>query len=176
MGLINIYQRRDLSQQYSDILTKAEKQIDVLGIGLNQFREDNGEIIKSKAIDGVKVRLLVIKPDSEISSIRSYQENDIGGEEIEIPLIKLKTFVNEVNAIINAKNKGEKVQIKCYNAVPSTMIFRIDSIMFVGPYLHKTPSRNTITYKIEMDTEMFKQYEKHFNDLWMDGGCTFDLR
>ncbi|MCX9012718.1 MAG: hypothetical protein OIN66_16575 [Candidatus Methanoperedens sp.] len=141
MGLINVYQRRDLSKEYSELLYKAEKQIDVLGLGLDHFREDNGDIIKAKAIEGVPVRLLVIKPDSQLSAIRSYQENDLGGETIEIPLKKLKIFVNDVNSTI----------------------------------LHKISSRNTITYKIEADTEIFKQYEKHFNDLWNDARCTTNL-
>lgn len=175
MGLMNVYQRRDLSKEYLELLNKAEKQIDVLGLGLDHFREDNGDIIKAKAIEGVPVRLLVIEPDSQISAIRSYQENDLSGETIEIPLKKLKIFVNDVNRTIDELGRGNKIQIKCYNAVPSTMIFRMDNIMFVGPYLHKIPSRNTITYKIEADTEIFKQYEKHFNDLWNDTGCTIDL-
>ena len=69
MGLRNVYPRRDISQEYSELLKKAEKQIDVLGFGLNQFREDNGDIIKSKALEGINVRLLVIDPESSIVGI-----------------------------------------------------------------------------------------------------------
>lgn len=175
MGLIDVFQRRNLSQEYSELLVKAEKQIDVLGLGLDHFREDNSEIVKAKALEGVLVRLLAIKPESQVSSIRSYQENDLRGETIEIPLQKLKSYVRDVNRTIDKLDKGNKIQLKFYNAVPSTMIFRIDSVMFVGPYLHKIPSRNTITYKLEIDTEVFKQYDKHFNDLWNDTGCTTDF-
>ena len=175
MGLVNVYHRRDLSKEYSELLEKAEKQIDVLGLGLEHFREDNGEKLKNKALEGISIRLLVIKPNSKISSIRSYQENDLKGETIEIPLIKLKKYVDEVNKSIEHLKTGNKIQLKCYDAVPSTMIFRMDNIMFIGPYLHKISSRNTITYKIEGDTEIFKQYEKHFNDLWNDKLCTTDF-
>ncbi|MFZ2411544.1 MAG: hypothetical protein WAW23_08235, partial [Candidatus Methanoperedens sp.] len=129
MGLIDVFQRRNLSQEYSELLKKAEKQIDVLGLGLDHFREDNGEIVKTKALNGVPVRLLVIKPNSRVSSIRSYQENDLRGETIEIPLEKLKSYVIEVNETIDNSRKGNKISLKCYNAVPSTMIFRIDNIM-----------------------------------------------
>ena len=175
MGLIDVYQRRNLSQEYLELLDKAEKQIDVLGLGLDHFREDNGEIVKAKALEGIQIRLLAIKPESQVSSIRSYQENDLRGEKIEIPLEKLKSYVRDVNETIVKLNEGNKIQLKFYNAVPSTMIFRIDNIMFIGPYLHKISSRSTITYKIESDTEIFKQYEKHFNDLWNDTGCTTDF-
>jgi hypothetical protein len=139
-----------------------------LGFGLNQFREDNGDIIKSKALQGINVRLLVIDPKSSIVGIRSYQESDLGGEIINIPLKKIKQFVNDVNKTIEELGRGEKIKIKCYNALPSTMIFRIDDTMFIGPYLHKRPSRTTITYKIEGRTEIFKQYESHFENLWND--------
>ncbi len=175
MGLIDIYQRRNLSQEYSELLETAEKKIEVLGLGLDHFREDNGAVIKYKALAGVVVRMLVVKPGSQISSIRSYQENDLHGETIEIPLEKLKQYVISVNQEIDNLNRGTKIQMKFYDAVPSTMIFRIDDIMFFGPYLHKISSRNTITYKVEENSEIFKQYEKHFNDLWNDTGCTTDL-
>jgi hypothetical protein len=174
MGLRNVYSRRDISQEYSELLEKAEKQIDVLGFGLNQFREDNGDIVKGKALKGINVRLLVIDPKSSIVGIRSYQESDLGGETINIPLKKLKQFVNDVNKTIEELGRGEKIKIKCYNAV-APMIFRIDDVMFIGPYLHKRQSRTTITYKIEGGSEIFKQYEKHFEDLWNDTGCTRDL-
>lgn len=175
MGLKDVYLRRDQSQEYSELLKKAQKNIDVLGLGLNQFREDNESVIKEKSFEGVAVRLLVVDPKSPIIAIRSYQEKDLKGEMIEIPLKKLKTYVIEVNKKIDEAKKGKKIQIKRYNAVPSTMIFRIDDIMFVGPYLHKLPSRTTITFKIESNTELFKQYETHFNELWNDKECTFDF-
>jgi len=175
MGLINVYQRRDLSQEYSELLEKAEKNIDVLGLGLNQFREENSEILKIKACKGITIRLLVVKPNSKISSIRSYQENDLKGEIIEIPLEKLEKYVKEVNETISKSKKGKKIQLKYYDAIPSTMIFRIDNIMFIGPYLHKVLSRNTITFKIENNTKIFNQYIEHFNKLWNDEKCVFDL-
>ena len=176
MGLINVYQRRDLNQEYSELLEKAEKNIDVLGLGLNQFREENGEILKLKAIEGIKIRLLVVKPKSKIVSIRSYQENDLSDETIEIPLKKMLEYVKEVNEAISESKKGKKIEIKYYKAIPSTMIFRIDDIMFIGPYLHKVMSRNTITFKAENNTKIFNQYIEHFNNLWDDEKCTFDFQ
>jgi len=175
MGLLEVYPRRDQSKEYENLLKKAEKNIDVLGLGLNQFREDNEAIIKEKALQGVEIRLLVIDPKSPVTAVRSYQENDLAGEMIKIPIQKLKRYVNEVNESIENEKKGKKIQIKYYNAVSSTMIFRIDNVMFVGPYFHKIPSRTTITFKIENDTEIFNQYSRHFNDLWNDKECKLDF-
>jgi len=175
MGLLEVYPRRDQSKEYENLLKKAEKFIDVLGLGLNQFREDNEAIIKEKALQGVEIRLLVIDPKSPVTAVRSYQENDLAGEMIKIPIQKLKRYVNEVNESIENEKKGKKIQIKYYNAVSSTMIFRIDNVMFVGPYFHKIPSRTTITFKIENDTEIFNQYSRHFNDLWNDKECKLDF-
>lgn len=157
MGLIDVFPRRDQSKEYDDLLKKAEKNIDVLGLGLNIFREDNEVIIKEKALQGVSIRLLVIDPASPVTAVRSYQEKDLAGEMIKIPIKKLEIYVKEVNKSIDKSNKGKKIQIKYYNAISSTMIFRIDNVMFVGPYFHKIPSRTTITFKIEHDTEIFNQ-------------------
>jgi len=175
MGLLEVYPRRDQSKEYENLLKKAEKNIDVLGLGLNQFREDNEAIIKEKALQGVEIRLLVIDPKSPVTAVRSYQENDLAGEMIKIPIQKLNNYVTEVNKIIDKSKNGKKIQIKYYNAVSSTMIFRIDNVMFVGPYFHKIPSRTTITFKIEHDTEIFNQYYRHFDELWNDKECTIDF-
>lgn len=108
MGFLDVYPRRDQSKDYDDLLKKADKNIDVLGLGLNQFREDNEAIIKEKALQGVAIRLLVVDPKSPVTAIRSYQENDLEGETIEIPIKKLKNYVNEVNEIIGKSKKERK--------------------------------------------------------------------
>jgi hypothetical protein len=48
------------------------------------------------------------------------------------------------------------------------MVFRIDDIMFVGPYFSSKPSKATPTYEIknEKDAWLFNDYQNEFNNLW----------
>jgi hypothetical protein len=170
-GLTETYSARDLKDEYLTLLKRAKRNVDVLGLALNKFREDNGEIIKEKCLEGVSVRFLVMDPDSEIFKLRSKEEEDLMGETIKAPHEKLQKYVRETNDLIAAKGKGAKIQTKYYRSTPATMIFRIDDAMFVGPYLHKRISRNTCTFRLEPG-ELFSQYEEHFEKLWNDTDAT----
>jgi hypothetical protein len=161
------YVTRDLKEEYSALLNSASKKIDVLGLGLNKFREDNGEIVKQKCLQGVQVRFLVIDPESDSFKMRNLEEGDKMGETIRAPQEKLLEYVADTNQAVATKAAGKKIQIKYYKSSPTTMIFRIDDVMFVGPYLHKRVSRNTCTFKLEKG-ELFSQYEDHFEKLWND--------
>ena len=63
-GLTETHCGRSLPAEYSSLIENAKKKIDILGFGLNSFREDNGELIPKKCLEGVEVRFLVIDPDS----------------------------------------------------------------------------------------------------------------
>lgn len=103
--------------------------------------------------------------------MRSQEEGDIMGETIKAPQEKLIEYVDEINKIVAAKGEGANIQLKYYKSTPTTMIFRIDDVMFVGPYLHKRVSRNTCTFKLERG-ELYSQYEDHFEKLWNDPAIT----
>jgi len=171
-GLTGAYVTRDLRDEYATLLKQAKKNIDVLGLGLNKFREDNGDIVKTKCLEGVSVRFLVMDPESEFFDVKSREEGDVSGEIIKAPHEKLKAYVKYVNDLIKSEGHGKKIEMRYYKSTPATMIFRIDDTMFVGPYLHKRISRNTCTFRLEKDSELFKQYEAHFEQLWNDSRFT----
>jgi len=171
-GLTGAYAARDLKEQYSHLLENARSKIDVLGLALNKFREDNGEIVKKKCLEGVSVRFLVMDPATEIFDVKSKEEGDKYGEVLRAPHEKLIEYVVEVNK--STEGKGKKIQMKLYKSTPATMIFRIDETMFVGPYLHARISRNTSTFRLRKGSSIFKQYADHFENLWNDSTFTRD--
>jgi len=172
IGLTGAYVARDLKEEYATLLRSAKRNIDVLGLALNKFREDNGDIVKAKCMEGVLVRFLVMDPESEFFEVKAKEEGDVAGEIIKAPHEKLKTYVEEVNNSIETNNQGKKIEMKYYRSTPATMIFRIDDTMFVGPYLHKRISRKTCTFRLEKESELFRQYEAHFEQLWNDSRFT----
>lgn len=168
IGLTGAYVSRDLKEEYAALLRSAKRNIDVLGLALNKFREDNGDIVKAKCLEEVSVRFLVMDPESEFFEVKAKEEGDVAGEIIKAPHEKLKTYVKEVNNSVESNDRGKKIEMKYYKSTPATMIFRIDDTMFVGPYLHKRISRKTCTFRLEKGSELFRQYEAHFEQLWSD--------
>lgn len=167
-GLAAAYSSRDLQAEYARLLKDAKKKIDVLGLGLGKFREDNGEIISLKCQEGIATRFLVLEPGSIAHKSRSKEEEDVAGETISIPQDKLLKFVKETNKLIRSgSGGGAPIQLRYYRSTPGIMIFRIDDVMFVGPYLHKKISRHTVTFKLERG-DLFAQFAEHFEKLWND--------
>lgn len=172
IGLTGAYGSRDLKEEYATLLESAKRKIDVLGLALNNFREDNGDIVKTKCLEDVSVRFLVMDPDSEFFEIKAREEGDVVGEIIKAPHEKLKKYVEEVNESVESNDRGKKIEMKYYKSTPATMIFRIDDTMFAGPYLHKRISRKTCTFRFKKGSELFKQYQAHFEQLWNDSRFT----
>jgi hypothetical protein len=172
IGLTGVYVSRDIKDEYTKLLKNAKRNIDVLGLALNKFREDNGDIVKAKCLEEVSVRFLVMDPQSEFFEMKAREEGDIAGELVKAPHEKLKAYVKEVNGLVESEKRGKKIEIKYYKSTPATMIFRIDDTMYVGPYLHKTISRKTCTFRLRKGSELFKQYEAHFEQLWNDSDFT----
>jgi hypothetical protein len=166
-GLAKTYVGRSLPDEYSSLIERAKKKIDILGFGLNSFREDNGELIPKKCLEGVEVRFLVIDPESEVFKMKSQEEDENRVFWQKEPHKKLVQYVTETNNLIESSGKGKKIQMKYYRATPSTMIFRIDDTMFVGPYLYKRCNRNVCTFRLEKG-ELFNQFEEHFEKVWAD--------
>jgi hypothetical protein len=171
-GLTGVYVSRDLKDEYTKLLRNVKRNIDVLGLALNKFREDNGDVVKAKCLEGVSVRFLVMDPESKFFEVKAKEEGDIAGEIIKAPHEKLKAYIEEVNGFVESKDQGKKIEIKYYKSTPSTMIFRIDDTMYIGPYLHKRISRKTCTFRLRKGSELFRQYEAHFEQLWNDSKFT----
>ena len=53
----------------------------------------------------------------------------------------------------------ENIKLKQIDSPLTTMIFRIDDTMFIGPHFHKKPSKSTVTLELDKNGWMFEEYE-----------------
>jgi hypothetical protein len=66
------------------------------------------------------------------------------------------------------------LHIRLYNILPTVNLFRVDTNLFVGPYLLDVEDRETPTFLIKseapghnsMGNTMFKVYQRHFEAVW----------
>lgn len=49
------------------------------------------------------------------------------------------------------------------------MIYRIDDVMYVGPYFYKMNSKATNTFKLKKKGWLFEKYQEEFNNMWLKG-------
>ena len=158
--ILCVHPKRIIMETYKNMMENARKNIDVLGYSLERFSENNRdsfEKYKNENIE-IKIRILVVDPNSEYSKKRENDEGDISGTH-KIRIEELREFLS----------KYDFVELRKISTPPSSMIFRIDDNMFVGPYLYKLGSANTETFQLKKTGKLSKLYEAEFEKMWKDG-------
>lgn len=156
-GLERIYKRRDL-EEYAQVIKNAKKSIDITGYSLRGFYESNKDIILEKCKKNKKfnVRIILVNPNSEFSNSRDKEENEQGSE-----LFK-QTYSN----LVKWSNKAENIRIKLIDAPLSDMVYRIDDVMYTGPYFYRTSSKETYTNRLNRNGWLFSAYQDNFDRMW----------
>lgn len=153
-GLVAAYRRRNLTEEY-DELVKDAKVIDVTGYTLKSFSEQNEEVLRARAKrKPIKVRILLVDPDSEASKIMEAAENQSAGQ-----------YAGSRDALLKALGDIKGVEIRLSKRHLSMMVYRIDDTLFTGPYPASAKSANALTLKIGQGWLFGKQMED-FDELW----------
>jgi len=158
-GLDYIFRKRDLDK-YDYLMRNLSSKLDITGYSLNAFYESYVDLIveKVRQIPSINIRILVVSPESEFSKHRATLEG--------------KSYESVKNSIDRLKKKFrsfKNINIKQINTPLTTMIFKIDNVMFVGPHFYKKPSKSTLTIELNRDGWLYEEFEKEFEKLWRDG-------
>jgi hypothetical protein len=154
-GLDFVHKKRDLDK-YDKLIENASNCIDITGYTLNSFYESYNNILKKKIQErGLKVRMLLVDPKSPFAKNREELEGNSEG-----------AFLNNVNRLIKNLNGLDNVEIRLLEAPLSTMIYRIDDVMFIGPHFHKRTSKSVVTYEFNKKGWLFNEYESEFESMW----------
>jgi len=152
-GLTKIYYKRDIDD-YDKLIKNLKSDLKITGYSLRSFFDSFEEIIKEKSKAGVKIYILVTDPNSEFAKNREKLEGNREG-----------TFKDSLDKIFT-RTKGTDIVMKKINMPLTTMIFKIDKTMYVGPHLFHKASKATHTFELTSSGELFKEYEKEFDKLW----------
>ena len=134
-GLEFLYEKRDLDK-YDSLMKNINKKLDITGYTLNAFYESYSDLIieKVKANPNIIIRILVVNPDSEFSKNRAKLENR-----------KHESFKDSVERLKSSFHGYTNIKLRQIDSPLSTMIFRIDDIIFAGPHLHKKTRKSSLT-------------------------------
>jgi hypothetical protein len=158
-GLDYIFSKRDLDK-YDYLMRNLSSKLDITGYSLNAFYESYADLIieKLKQNPSINIRMLVVNPDSEFSKHRATLEGK-----------SYESVKNSIDRLREKFSNFENITIKHINTPLTTMIFKIDNIMFVGPHFYKKPSKSTLTIELNKNGYLYEEFEKEFEKLWHDG-------
>lgn len=165
MGFSEYFSSRGstIRTEYDRRLTVAKESIDVIGFGLKALNEDHRSSFESWK-RRARVRVLLIDPEypssyQSLAHIRDVEEGHPEG-----------TIRDEVRRFIDAAATvcDERFQVRLARCIPSVNLFRVDDDMFWGPYLAKKVSRNSPTFLVHRNGELFKLLMEHFEAIWSD--------
>lgn len=155
-GIKYVHRKRSIDK-YDDLMTDVKEKIDISGYSLRSFFENSKHIIQDHSDNNKKlsVRMLVVDPDSEFSIEREKIEAEAPG-----------TYKNSIGKIKTAFKDTKSVEIRKINTQLTTMIYRIDDLMFVGPHFYQRSSTTTNTLELSKAGWLFGEYIKEFENLW----------
>lgn len=161
-GLQKIHRTRSDTAILESNHNFPKRQLDIIAFGLTDFR--NGirkDTLKAAIINGLQIRILTLHPDSEYARKRK----ELEAKDIPANIRELYAWVTSLNEELQSVN-ANIIQIRFYNHLPLDFYCRSDNIIYVGPYLIKQESAQTITYEysaLKMGGEI---YSNLFENIW----------
>lgn len=165
-GIVAVFEARAarIKPEY-DARIRAAKEIDVLGFGLNAFREDYADQFAEWA-QRCKVRVLLIDPnfpstEHSFATQRELEEHDHAGS----IRVSVEAFLADTSTL-RSSSLSSRFQIHLYRCIPALNIFRVDDEIFWGPYLIGGPSRNNPTFIVRRGGALFSKLMQHYEAVW----------
>ncbi|MBT6717918.1 MAG: hypothetical protein HOB18_09840 [Nitrospina sp.] len=173
LGIQGIYKNRsELAQatSFEALFKNVKEEVFIGGSSLLSVSTASRDLIKNIVLSGIKVRLLVMDPNSPVVELITRQG---GGRhtflnEIKTSLLLLQKLHHEISDS-NVPNKGELV-VHSYKTIPSHSFISIDAerssgmiIADIGPYLGRSTARPSMQV-VNKKNGMFG-YWKEMNDL-----------
>ncbi len=184
LGIHGIYKNRsELAQATSfEILFKnVKEEIFIGGSSLLSISTASRELIKDKVLNGIKIRLLLIDPNSPVVELITKQG---GGKhtflnEIKTSLLLLQKLHDEIQQDSLPENKG-KLIVHSYDTIPSHSFISIDPerssgviVADIGPYLGRSTPRPSMLV-VSKKGGMF-DYWKEMNEIMWESSKLVDM-
>ena len=149
-----------IKAQYDDRLSRMKANLDVLAWGLASFREDYGEQLLGWVAKGIRIRFLLMNPNSPQGRMLCDLQDEVEGRRPGSTANDISTFLTVVQPV-----KGS-LEIRTSSFHPSINMFRVDEDIFFGPYLAPSVSRNAPTAILSEAHWLYGTLLAHFDWLW----------
>lgn len=175
-GLIDMWQVRQvrIRDKYEPYLRKARDHIDIVGFGLSAFRQDFATDFPVWATR-CKMRVLLIDPEfpteASFANLRDVEEGQTAGT----IATQVREFISETLGKFPELRDNDNFRVKLYRAIPAINVFRIDNVIFWGPYFVGVSSRNTPTFLVRSTGLLYPELQRHFEAIWCSRELTREV-
>ena len=184
LGIKGIYKNRsELAQatSFEELFKKVKEEIFIGGSSLLSISTASRELIKEKVLSGMKIRLLLMDPNSPVVELITRQG---GGKhtflnEIKTSLLLLQKLHDEIQQEIPSGNKGSLI-VHSYSSIPSHSFVSIDPerssgviVADIGPYLGRNTPRPSMVV-VNKKNGMF-DYWKEMNEIMWENSTAVDM-
>ncbi len=184
LGIHGIYKNRsELAQatSFEALFENVKEEVFIGGSSLLSISTASRELIKEKALNGIKIRLLIMDPHSPVVELITRQG---GGKhtfmnEIKTSLLLLQKLYDEIEQDSQPGNKG-KLIVHSYDEIPSHSFISIDPelssgviVADIGPYLGRSTPRPSMLV-VNKKKGMY-EYWKEMNEIMWEGSKPVDL-
>ncbi len=184
LGIQGIYKNRsELAQatSFEELFKNVKEEVFIGGSSLLSISTASRELIKEKVLNGVKIRLLLMNPNSPVVELITRQG---GGKrtflnEIKTSLLLLQKLHDEIQQEDSPGNKG-KLIVHSYDSIPSHSFISIDPerssgviIADIGPYLGRSTPRPSMLV-VKKKKGMF-DYWKEMNEVMWEASYPVDM-
>lgn len=158
-GLRQIHNDRYIRPVYQRYQSEVMDRIDLLGMSLKHFQEDvGGELVKwVQDRQTLQIRIILLNPTSQYCDIRDAEEGESVGE-------VAKWSLRLTETVLRANHP--RIKVRWHNTLPTVNMYRLDDVVFMGPYLIGRLSRLTTTLEVDVKGLFAEQYLQHFENLW----------
>jgi hypothetical protein len=158
-GLRRIHNDRYIRPVYQRYQREVVDRLDLLGMSLKHFQQDVGAELAGwvHERENLHIRIVLLNPNSPYCDIRDGEEGGPVGEISEWGL-RLTEIVLQAG--------HPRIKVRWHNTLPTVNMYRLDDVMFIGPYLIGRLSRLTTTLEVDVKGLFAEQYLQHFENLW----------
>jgi len=156
LGVVNIRSDRDDRKFYENLISSSKERIDVLGVTSSRFLEhfaddkshrDESKVLLQALKNGVKVRILITKPDYLAGKDKNLAEN-------------AQTRLESI------KQEYGNFYYEYFDHLPVHSIFRADKACLVGPVFPNVSSKDSPCVHLDVSSDYAKRYLQYFESEW----------
>ncbi|MFL6023913.1 MAG: XRE family transcriptional regulator [Marmoricola sp.] len=165
--LVELFPRRSMihPDEFKCLFGDAEAFIDILmfaGLFLPEHNPHLIDLLRDKAADGVRVRILVGDPNSQAVMVRGYDEG-IG----DAVAIKVR---NSITLLKKQLSKAKGVTVRAHGTTLYTSIYRGDDDMIANPHVYGLPAAQAPAMHLRRLAAggLFDTYATMYDRVWED--------
>lgn len=165
--LVELFPRRSLvhADEYQRLFAHAEAFIDILAFAALFLPEQNPqlvELLRDKAANGARVRVLIGDPNSQAVMVRGYEEG-IG----DAVAIKVR---NSLTLLKKSLVKVKGVTVRTHGTTLYTSIYRADDEMLANPHVYGLPAAQAPAMRLRRLAAggLFDTYAAMYDRVWED--------